>query len=90
MAILHKTIALNNGVSSNKQDAFQDGSQNLKFKLGSDIVLTLDVAASELYREGYYYLDSEKKKLTSEGLEKIIFLLLIIVIKNRAKTAAGE
>ena len=37
MAILHKTIALNNGVSSNKQDAFQDGPQNLKFKLGSDI-----------------------------------------------------
>ena len=38
------------------------------FKLGSDIVFTLDVAASELYRDGSYHLDSEGKILTSVEL----------------------
>jgi enolase len=38
------------------------------FKLGSEIVLTLDVAASELYRDGFYYLPSEKKQLTASEL----------------------
>lgn len=36
------------------------------YKLGADICLGLDVAASELYEDGLYNLKSENKKLTSE------------------------
>ncbi len=36
------------------------------FQLGKDIYLGLDVASSEFYKDGYYHLDSENKKLTSE------------------------
>lgn len=36
------------------------------YKLGADICLGLDVAASELYENGLYNLKSENKKLTSE------------------------
>ncbi len=35
------------------------------FKLGDDIVLALDVAASELFKQGKYHLDSENRILTS-------------------------
>lgn len=35
------------------------------FKPGEDIVLGLDVASSEFYRDGHYHLTSEKKILTS-------------------------
>ena len=35
------------------------------FKLGSDICLSLDVAASEFYTDGVYDLKSENKKLTT-------------------------
>lgn len=38
------------------------------FKLGSDIVFTLDIASSELYQENRYHLLSEHKTLTSEQL----------------------
>jgi len=40
------------------------------FKAGSDIILALDVAASEFYRDGKYYLKSEEKALSSDGLIK--------------------
>lgn len=36
------------------------------FKLGTDICLGLDVAASELYEDGLYNLKSENRKYTSE------------------------
>lgn len=35
--------------------------------LGKDMVFALDVAASELYTNGYYHLASEQKKLTSDA-----------------------
>ncbi|WP_131783166.1 phosphopyruvate hydratase [Legionella gresilensis] len=38
------------------------------FKLGEDIVFALDVAASELYRDNYYYFSSENKRLDSAAL----------------------
>ena len=38
------------------------------FKLGSDICLSLDVAASEFYADGVYNLKSENKKLTTTEL----------------------
>jgi enolase len=34
------------------------------FRLGEDIVFALDVAASELYHDGFYHLQSEKKQFT--------------------------
>ncbi|MGQ3889912.1 phosphopyruvate hydratase [Legionella sp. CNM-1927-20] len=38
------------------------------FKLGEDIVFALDVAASELYRDNYYYLSSDNKRLDSAAM----------------------
>ena len=38
------------------------------YKLGTDIVLALDVAASELYKDGKYELATEHKPLTSEEM----------------------
>ena len=35
------------------------------YKPGKDIAIALDVAASELYKDGNYHLDTEKKALTS-------------------------
>ncbi|MBS0358263.1 MAG: phosphopyruvate hydratase [Proteobacteria bacterium] len=37
------------------------------FSVGKDISLALDVASSEFYKNGYYELKSENKKLTSEA-----------------------
>lgn len=38
------------------------------YKIGKDIYLALDVASSEFYKEGFYELRSENKKLTSEQM----------------------
>lgn len=38
------------------------------FKLGQDIVFALDVAASELFEQGRYHLESENRLLNSEEL----------------------
>ncbi len=46
-------------------DLLIEAVERAGFRLGSEIVLTLDVAASELYREGLYHLDSEGKKMTA-------------------------
>jgi enolase len=40
------------------------------FKLGSEIVLALDAAATEFYKDGKYNLVGEKKVLDSDGLIK--------------------
>lgn len=49
-------------------DLLMEAVEQAGFKLGSDMVFTLDVAASELYRDGFYYLDSEGKTLTADKL----------------------
>lgn len=36
------------------------------FRIGSDIYLGLDVASTEIFKEGYYCLDSENKRFSSE------------------------
>ena len=36
------------------------------YKIGEDIVLAIDVASSEFYKDGKYHLESEGKSLTSE------------------------
>jgi len=38
------------------------------FKLGSDIYLGLDVASSEFFRDGFYHLEGEGRKLDSDGM----------------------
>ena len=38
------------------------------YKAGEDVLLALDVAASELYEDGKYELKGENKTLTSEGM----------------------
>jgi enolase len=47
--------------------------ENAGYKAGEDILLGLDVASSEFYRDGKYHLESENKSLTSE--EFIEYLL---------------
>jgi len=38
------------------------------FKPGQDIFLALDIAATELFRDGFYWMGGDKEKLTSEEL----------------------
>ncbi|HKK15317.1 MAG TPA: phosphopyruvate hydratase [Gammaproteobacteria bacterium] len=40
--------------------------ENAGYRAGEDILLGLDVASSEFYRNGYYHLESENRKLTAE------------------------
>lgn len=49
-------------------DLLMEAVEMAGFKLGSDIVFTLDVAASELYRDGLYHLNSEDKVLSADQL----------------------
>ncbi|MBN9286987.1 MAG: phosphopyruvate hydratase [Gammaproteobacteria bacterium 39-13] len=47
-------------------DMIMQAIQDVGLTCGKDVFLGLDVAASELYKEGKYYLSSENKSLTSE------------------------
>jgi len=38
------------------------------YKLGEEIFISIDAAASELYRDGFYYLNGENKKLNTNDL----------------------
>ena len=40
------------------------------YKLGEEIFISIDAAASELYKNGYYHLSGEDKKLNTDGLLK--------------------
>ena len=55
---------------SNRQalDILGEAVELAGFHLGRDIVFSLDVAASELYKDGFYHLTSENKKLSSHEL----------------------
>jgi enolase len=57
-------------ISSNRQalDLLCEAIENAGFKLGDEIVLALDVAASELYDQGVYHMASENQKFTSMQL----------------------
>ncbi|MBA2710995.1 MAG: phosphopyruvate hydratase [Tatlockia sp.] len=54
-------------LKSNRQalDILVQAVEIAGFNLGKDIVFALDVAASELFKEGFYHLESENKKLSS-------------------------
>ncbi len=49
-------------------DLILEAVENSNHKIGKDVVLALDVAASELYEHGFYHLRTENKKLTSEQM----------------------
>ena len=53
----------------------KDAIANTKYKLGKDIFLALDVAASEFYNNGYY--NFEGKKLTKEEMVKYYEQLIV-------------
>lgn len=57
-------------IQSNRQalDLLSCAIEKAGFKLGSDMVLALDVAASELYREGAYTMASEKRSFSAQEL----------------------
>ncbi len=57
-------------LQSNRQalDMLSEASERAGLTLGKDILFALDVAASELYDNNFYYLNSEKKKLTSDEM----------------------
>ncbi|WP_419419288.1 phosphopyruvate hydratase [Legionella sp. D16C41] len=57
-------------LKSNRQalDILARAVEQAGFKLGEDILFALDVAASELYRDNYYYLSSDNKRLDSTGM----------------------
>ncbi len=49
-------------------DAIMEAIDQAGYKAGQDIYLALDVAASELYKDGKYHLDSTNEVLTSEQM----------------------
>ncbi|HVF69954.1 MAG TPA: phosphopyruvate hydratase [Xanthomonadales bacterium] len=49
-------------------DLILEAIDNSNHKAGKDIVLTLDVAASEMYEDGFYHLKTEGKKFTSDQM----------------------
>ncbi len=57
-------------IQSNRQalDLLSEAVEQAGFRLGEDIVFSLDVASSELYEQGLYYMASEHNKFTSEQL----------------------
>lgn len=57
-------------LKSNRQalDILSLAVEQAGFKLGTDIAFALDVAASELYRNNAYYLESEQRAFDSSGL----------------------
>ncbi len=56
--------AVTNG-NAEALDLVSKAVEKAGYKLGKDIVLALDVAASELYQDGKYHLATEKKELSS-------------------------
>ncbi len=57
-------------LKTNRQalDILSEAVELAGFRLGEDIVFALDVAASELYTDGFYHLGSENKKLKNHEL----------------------
>lgn len=54
-------------IKSNRQalDMLSEAVEKAGFRLGDDVVFSLDVAASELYEQGLYHMASEQKQFTS-------------------------
>ncbi len=56
--------------SGNKEalDLIAKAVEKAGYKLGEDVVLALDLAASELYEDGKYHLNTENRSLSSEEM----------------------
>ena len=61
-------------LSSNKEalDVIMQAIEKAGYKPGEDIMLALDVASSEFYKDGKYYLTSENKKYSSNEFINLI------------------
>ncbi len=57
-------------LSSNEEalEVILEAIHNARYKAGRDIFIALDVAASELYKDGKYQLESEEKSLSSKDM----------------------
>ena len=57
-------------LSSNEEalEVILEAIHNARYKSGQDIFIALDVAASELYKDGKYQLESEGKSLSSKDM----------------------
>lgn len=57
-------------LSANKDavELILNAIESAGYKAGEDVVLALDPAASEFYRDGYYILSREKKRLSSKEM----------------------
>tara|TARA_B100000929_G_scaffold213856_1_gene170844 strand:- start:1981 stop:3267 length:1287 start_codon:yes stop_codon:yes gene_type:complete len=57
-------------LSSNEEalEVILEAIHNARYKSGRDIFIALDVAASELYKDGKYQLESEGKSLSSKDM----------------------
>lgn len=51
-------------------DVISDAIIKAGYKLGNDVALALDVAATELYEDGLYHLKGENQSLDSSGIVK--------------------
>ena len=49
-------------------ELISEAVKNAGYELGKDFVLALDVASSELYKDGQYHLETEGKTLTSDEM----------------------
>ena len=74
---------------SSNEDALKiisDAIENSDYTLGRDVFLGLDVASTEIYSEGLYYLKSEDKKFNSKDfclyLEDLVSKYPIISIED--------
>jgi enolase len=65
-------------LSSNREalEALAEAIGNAGYKLGDDIALAMDVAASELYEDGKYVLAGEGREFTSEEMTTFLEGLL--------------
>ena len=61
-------------LTSNEQalELISDSVEQAGYKLGEDVLLALDCAASEFYRDGLYELSGEGKKYSSEEFSKYL------------------
>jgi len=59
-------FAPNLGSNEEAIQVILESIKNAGYKAGEDVVLAIDVASSEFYRDGKYHLESEGKSLSSE------------------------
>jgi enolase len=56
------------GTNESALEVIIEAIEKVGFTPGRDIAIAIDSASNELYKDGNYHLDSEKKSLTSDGM----------------------